>query len=77
VFKNRIKGLTEYTKIPKTKPQKIMQEILKTKKVNINILKREFDKTKHTYKYYKGNPNQLEKIDMIYLVLMGVFPERI
>jgi hypothetical protein len=40
MFKNRIKELTEYTKIPKTKPQENHAKNSQTKKVNINILKK-------------------------------------
>ena len=62
VFKNRIKGLTEYTKIPKTKTSENHTKF-SNQKVNINIFEKKFDKTKHTYKFYKGNPNQINKID--------------
>ncbi len=61
VFKNRIKGLTEYTKIPKTKTSENHTKF-SNQKVNINIFEKKFDKTKHTYKFYKGNPNQIDKI---------------
>jgi hypothetical protein len=77
MFKNRIKELTEYTKIPKTKPQKIMQKILKPKKWISIFWKREFDKTKHA-KFYKGNHNQLDKIDGYDIFgTDGRIPERI
>lgn len=62
VHKNRIKRLTEYIKIPKTKTSENHTKF-SNQKVNINISLQKFDKTKHTYKYFKGNPNQLFKID--------------
>lgn len=62
VYKDRIKGLTEFTKIPRIKTLE-NHTVFVNQKVKVDIVEQKFEKTKHTYKYYKENPNQLYKID--------------
>jgi hypothetical protein len=62
IYKDRIKGLTKFTKIPVTKASE-NSVTFSNRKISITIHKKAFDKAKHTYKYYKENPNQLYQID--------------
>ena len=62
VYKDRVLNISKFTKL--TKKQIIENEvILANRKVEIKITEKEFEKTKHSFKYYKENPNQLYLID--------------
>ena len=62
VYKDRVLNISKFTKL--TKKQIIENEvILANRKVEIKITEKEFEKTKHSFNYYKENPNQLYLID--------------
>lgn len=62
IYKDRVKGISTFTKIPKSKHSN-GQILLSDNKIEITVTEKKFDKTKHSLKYYKGNPNQLDQID--------------
>lgn len=62
VYKDRVKGISTFTKIPKSKHSNGQIQLSNTK-IEITVTEKKFDKTKHSLKYYKGNPNQLNQID--------------
>jgi len=62
IYKDRVKGVFKFTKIPKLKSSN-NQIQFSNEKIEITISERNFDKDKHTFKYFKGNLNQLNLID--------------
>ena len=62
VYKDRVINILNFTEIKKSKI--IENEIIfSNRKIEVKITKKTFDKTKHSFKYYKDNPNQLHLID--------------
>lgn len=62
VYKDRVFSVFNFTKLTKKKIRD-NEIMLSNKKVEIKIIEKKFEKTKHSYKYYKENPNQLYLID--------------
>jgi hypothetical protein len=62
IYKSRIKNISNFTEIPKENTS--TNEItFSNKNFEIKIIEKQFDKTKHSFKYYNENPNQLNEID--------------
>ncbi len=62
VYKDRVKGITDFTKLSNKKSEKGKIEI-SNQRITITLAEKQFDKSKHTFKFYKTNPNQLCQID--------------
>lgn len=62
IYKNRVKYLSEFSKVPKTSESK-NKLILSNPKIKVLITLRKFEKNKHIFEYVKEYPNQILKID--------------
>ncbi len=62
VYFDRIKSILKFKTISKKENNK-NQIVFSNKKIEVKILNKIFDKSKHSYEYHKNNPNQLYKID--------------
>jgi hypothetical protein len=62
IYFDRIKSVLKFETISKKENYK-NQIIFSNKKIEVKISYKIFDKSKHSYEYYKNNPNQLYKID--------------
>lgn len=75
IYKNRIKYLSEFKKIPKTQKSE-NKLLLSNQKISVIITLQKFDKKKHKFEYVKEYPDQILKIDnKKYYGKDGGFPE--